>query len=386
MFELYGICLCTAILTFLLLPYLGCRRSPAPLRHHTTESIRTFLNPPDTTVNDLLRSRSDANTHLAHTFHLTNTFISPDPNIHTSFLRQTRCLLHAANQRGWDYFLCLSRQAVDTSLPESSFSTFVQAATLRAIVAGLLSGDADVDMALLNSSDVNIVVSLIPRLWSLSKGPHPIQPALLATLNHHLRHLIPDQDKYPNPLDVVIPAWETLWRVVAVTVARAHNSPEGRDVFRRFAEIPHAEQFRRKEWVGNASAADWINETLRLHPPVKHITRAVVAPRAGIWGRFFRGKYTAVADIEMAQLAREEWGQEPEGYEPSRHGAGRPKALLAFGYGPLGCVAKDWAPMAAAAIVAAILDRVDGTNYEVLAGPQVGGRKGWDEWRIRKKN
>ncbi|KAJ7271056.1 hypothetical protein C8J57DRAFT_1320553 [Mycena rebaudengoi] len=384
MFELYAICICTAIVTFFFLPRLG-RRLFRSSPYADITSIHSFLHPPGTTINELLCSRSEANARLVDAFHLTNTFVSPDPTIHKSFVKHSHRLLRAANERGWPHFRDICRQAVDASLPESSFSTFIQGATLRAIIVGFLAAEDNINMASLHSSDVNIVTALISKLLSLSKGPQPVQPALLNTLNHHLRRLLSDRDAHPNPLNHVIPAWEMMWRVVAVTVARAHNSEDGRRIFARFAENPIVSQFR--ESVGAASVEGWICETLRLHPPVKRIARRVTAPWEWLFGFWGIGRYMAVADIEKAQRSPAEWGETAEVYDPSRHAEeGHSRALLAFGHGPLGCVAGDWAPKAAAVLVAAILARLDGTEYGVAAGREIGGRVGWEDWTITNNN
>jgi hypothetical protein len=59
---------------------------------------------------------------------------------------------------------------------------------------------------------------------------------------------------------------------------------------------------------------------------------------------------------------------------------------MAFGFGRLGCVAKEWAPMAAGLIVAAVLGEVDEEVYEIITGPNMGGRVGWDGWFVRRKD
>ncbi|KAJ6630308.1 hypothetical protein B0H10DRAFT_1984027, partial [Mycena sp. CBHHK59/15] len=197
-------------------------------------------------------------------------------------------------------------------------------------------------MASLASSDIDIATNLITDIWILSKKPDQIQPHLLEMLNRSLRRILPDQDKYPNPIDFVIPTWETLWRVVAVTLPIAFQ-----DLF----DNPDKEQFRAPD-SGNA---------LRLHPPVKHISRHV-----------FRQKFdTAVADIESAQRSPL-WvpAPDPEIYDPARflRQPSHARDILAFGYGPLKCAAIHWAPMAAAVIVAAILNQVDGRDLYIVSG------------------
>ncbi|KAJ7348852.1 hypothetical protein DFH08DRAFT_807452 [Mycena albidolilacea] len=70
---------------------------------------------------------------------------------------------------------------------------------------------------------------------------------LLEELNHYLRDLVPDQTAYPNLSNFGIPTWETLCRVVAVTLAYTHTNV--------------------------VASAHNINQFVRLHPLVRPITQ-----------------------------------------------------------------------------------------------------------------
>ncbi|KAF7366841.1 hypothetical protein MSAN_00942600 [Mycena sanguinolenta] len=370
MFELYGICISAAIFSFFLLStVLGAVSSPRVIVHNTHKSIRDLLDPPGSSLNPLLRSRASPNVRLLRAFHLSNTFVSSDPTIHANF------------------------QAVDLALPDqpTPFHVFVRSVTLRTIIVGLLN--SHVDMTSLASNDVNIVTNLITEIWILSKKPDPIPEHLLGMLNDRLRRLIPDQDAYPNPLDFVIPTWETLWRVVAVTLAYVHTDREARRAFLDLTGCPNPKQFHTLHGA-SPSVENYITESLRLHPPVRHITRHIF--RQSLLTAFLPGAIksriplrveTHIADIESAQrsVPWESDSSFPEAFDAARF-LHEPKAsgILAFGVGPLKCAAMNWAPMAAALIVGAILNRVDGMNYYIVRGERVGERTGWDGWIIHK--
>jgi hypothetical protein len=51
----------------------------------------------------------------------------------------------------------------------------------------------------------------------------------------------------------------------------------------------------------------------------------------------------------------------------------------------LKCIARDWVPVAGAIIVAAAFDAIQIADYELVRGPQIGRRTGWDGWSIKKK-
>ncbi|KAJ7184553.1 hypothetical protein C8R46DRAFT_1299667 [Mycena filopes] len=368
-FEFYGICISTVILaTFFLSPHQwGLSSVPTP------------------STDTLLRSRASPNTRLHHAFHLSNTFVSPDPNVHAAFFRQSRALLQAA-KRDWNRFNNVAMEAVEPTLPDiaTPFHVFVRSVTLRVVIVGLLDPSVDIDS--LASSDVELVGELITDLWLLSKRPEHIPEHLLEMLNNHLRPLLPDVEKYPNPLDFVIPTFETLWRLVAVTIAHVHTDAAACGAFRDFNENPTCEQFHASRLGGTSPSAEaYICESLRHSPPVRHITRHTFKPRwllTSITPPF----PLLIADIESAQRTAF-WDSDspPDVYDATRFlHEPRSNDLLAFGCGPLKCAAAGWAPMAAATIVGAVLNRVDGVAHYIVRGPRIGGREGWDRWEVRK--
>ncbi|KAF7324461.1 hypothetical protein MSAN_02518100 [Mycena sanguinolenta] len=374
MFEHYGICVSAAIFSFFLLStVLGTVSSPRAIVHDTHKSIRDLLDPPCASTDTLLRSRSSPNARLLRAFHLSNTFVSPDPTVYANFLH-------------WTSFNDVALHAVELTLPELPipFHVFIRSVTLRTIIVGLL--DPHTDMTSLASNDVDIVTNLITDIWMLSKKPGPIPEYLLEMLNDRLRHLIPNQGEYPNPLDFVIPTWETLWRVVAVTLAYVHTDAEARRAFLDLTDNPDGDQFCALKLDGTApSVENYMSESLRLHPP------AISPHHFPSWYHRISNPTPTpkihVADIESAQrsVLWESDSSPPEAFDAARF-LREPKAceILAFGTGPLKCTAINWAPMAAALIVGTILNRVDGVNYYIVRGERVGERTGWDGWMVRK--
>ncbi|KAJ6464075.1 hypothetical protein C8R45DRAFT_1025173 [Mycena sanguinolenta] len=394
MFELCGICVSAAVFSFFLLfTVLVAVSFPRVIVHDTHRSIRDLLDPPGSSLNTLLRSRASPNVRLLRAFHLSNTFVSSDPAIHANFLRKSRSLLQAA-KKDWTGFNDIAQHAVELALPEQSipFHVFVRSVTLRTIIVGLLN--PHVNITSLVSNDVNIVTNLITDIWILSKKPAPIPEHLLEMLNDRLRRLIPDQDAYPNPLDFVIPTWETLWRVVAVTLAYVHTDTEARRAFLDLTDCPNPKQFQMTLDGASPSVENYMTESLRLHPPVRHITRHIL--RHSLLTTFLPGVIksripprieTYIADIESAQrsVLWESDSSLPETFDAARF-LREPKAceILAFGIGPLKCAAMNWAPMAAALIVGAILNHVDGVSSYIVRGEHVGERTGWDGWMVCK--
>ncbi|KIY44299.1 hypothetical protein FISHEDRAFT_77689 [Fistulina hepatica ATCC 64428] len=128
-----------------------------------------------------------------------------------------------------------------------------------------------------------------------------------------------------------------------------------------------------------------------VHPPTKRIGR-VMADLSLI--RRTLGLTQDVlhrADTEAVQHSVNVWGEEPGIWRPEHFIQGEDSAQncahpLAFGYGPGACITREWAPMAAGIIAAAILYTLEedhSRQYNVVKGPHVGNREGWERWEIK---
>ena len=265
------------------------------------------------------------------------------------------------------------------------------------VLVGILQVDKPVHS--FSYKDVTLVASGITTLWVSSKKSDPIPPALLEELTTHLRRLVIDETQYPNPLDFVIPTWETLWRVVATTVAYSYRDKDIRKAFMKFNACPSDHSFRGGDQASDSdvsvSVKAVVSEAMRLHPPSKHIGRS----KSRTWWPFFLENWIQpgimrvkrIADIEKL-LRCNIWGADADEFRPSRH---HPRLILpdqrqaltfVFGYGPLRCIAASWAPTAAGVISGAILDELDINGYVLEAGAVIGGREleGWNGWMIDK--
>ncbi|KAF9018415.1 hypothetical protein BDZ89DRAFT_960147 [Hymenopellis radicata] len=361
--------------------------------HDTVASIQQVLRP-DHPLSVLLSARARPNRRLIRAFELTNTFVSGDEYVHSTFRGEAELLISRAND--WHRFRRVADHAVSDALPVAPrapcrFDTFVQAVTLQSILLGLLCVDAPDDIRL-DVTALHTVSALVTELWALSKQPGALDARLLPVLRDHVDALLRSAgttlDAFPNPLDIIIPSWETLWRVVATTLAHIHDDASYRDVMHEFfASSITAHSFRRPHAdASGVSVEGIVLESMRLHPPSKHIGRSQpwLLPR---WiysrlpfavARFF--EVVHVADVYAVQNSPVYWGASVDSFDPSRQRHG--PAFMAFGYGKLSCVAKTWAPIAAAVIVASILERVDDASFHIKAGKEIGGRHGWEDWHV----
>ena len=359
---------------------------------------KAILYYPGVKLEEHLKERSGANQRLVRALHLTNTFVSPDLLVHKAFVERAHLLLKASKQRGWAHFRATAIDAVEWQLSLSSdpsvpqlFDSFVHNVTLVIVLVGILQLDKPIQSFC--HEDVALVAKGITMLWAMSKKPDPIPPVLLEELTAHLRRLVGDDEQFQNPLDFIIPGWETLWRVVATTVAYSYSNKEMRTAFEHFNLCPSEARFRGSQESADLKVERIVNEVMRLHPPSKRIGRL----KARVWCPSFLVNWIRPGFIRVKQQADiaallrcDIWGPDASKFRPSRH---HPRELLpeqkqalgfVFGYGPLRCIAGSWAPMAAGVITGAILERLEMNNYELQAGPNIGGREGWNGWVIKE--
>ncbi|KAH9483535.1 hypothetical protein JR316_0003005 [Psilocybe cubensis] len=386
-----------------------------PAYQYILLKMKAVLNPPNADIATLLKERADSNQRLVRALNLSNTFVSPDPATHKEFVTQAQSLLTSAKRRGWTHFQGIALEAARwqiTQLDQSSqespgipFDSFIQNVTLIVVLVGLLRVDKPIDS--FSYLDVCTVAKNITTLWALSKRPEPIPATLLEQLSNHLSELVgAEEEKFPYPLNFVVPAWETLWRVVATTVAYSYNDETVCEEFCTFNSSPSEDAFRGEKQLGedaphlsrHVSIKSVVNEAMRLHPPSKRIAR--VRRRAwcpsfiDIWTKpdntLTRRKHHA--DVERLLRCQDVWGLDAEKFRHSRHDTqleGLPQEReesmgFVFGHGPLRCIAASWAPLAAAVISGAIIESLRADKYNLDSGEAIGGRDGWAGWSFNK--
>ncbi|KAH9915560.1 uncharacterized protein BXZ73DRAFT_106108 [Epithele typhae] len=366
-------------------------------------SITSLLAPSEGDLPSLLAARAHANERFTNAFDIHSTFTSPSRAVHDTFVRRMKALIDS-KATGCDVHLHPPAAAAQP------FDKTVRAIVLHLVLVALL----DADPAALEYPALDRFAETLNDLWTRSKAPAPIPPHLLAALQAQLRAWVPrtQENAGANHLEVIIPAYETMWRVVAVALAHVHLDPRLRAGFDAFGARPTADELGRAAVDGAPSAHSVVLEVLRLYPPTRRIARHVPRaphadadahhPLAALVQRFLfnfntrpstptRDFDVLVADVEAAQREGAAWGPDPDAFDPRRweRAGGSPSspppsaaALLAFGHGRLKCVASGWAPGAAAAIVAGVLSA--GARVERADGADAvsGGRDAWRGWSL----
>ncbi|KAF8507990.1 hypothetical protein JB92DRAFT_653469 [Gautieria morchelliformis] len=377
-----------------------CGRPPETIT--TPESIRLLLDPPRK-IEVLLRLRALPNERLIRAFGIHNsTFTSSSTNVRDKFRKNTTTRLRRLDTPGnWQTLRGVIKDIVEFYLPDhpnpGHYATYMQAITFVAVLVAFF----DHEIPSPEASQVRFVTEGINTLWNTSKTRtfDPSSPTL-AQINQYLSAWIPDNPSDPfhkNPLELILPAYETLWRLVAHTFTYVEGSPMHTRTFVDFFDDPIAAQFMKPGTSESPSVHDIVQEALRLHPPTKRIKRgqdnmtsiAAWNPRRLFRAAGFTCDYicssTVAADIEALQRSSV-WGPSPHDFDAKRHKASteaQKECFLPFGLGPLKCVASALAPRLAGMIIAGVASRDD---IELTRSQTQGGREGWEGWMICRRS
>ena len=223
--------------------------------------------------------------------------------------------------------------------------------------------------------DILIITESINSLWIQSKGTgaplgsdkNDLQQALVR-IDVQEKPSIGDK----SPLNLILPAYETLWRVVLsgflqVTFVKG-VSPTLRSVLASFLLNPTAANRKQRGHGGEASAVSVdhiVKEALRLYPSVKRVKRQVHMNNA-------TEPEDVEADIEACQRNEALWGADAQRFVPSRwiNVSNEAKlSYMAFGVSPFVCPAKaEFGPMIIGILVAAFASHVSSQDWDLKLG------------------
>lgn len=183
-------------------------------------------------------------------------------------------------------------------------------------------------------------------------------------LQRAIWRLFPDYDfaePRENPLSVILPAYEALWRsVFAMFLETGFGTGRGdqsewQKTLVAFSQTPTAEQFTLRATRNDVSAEDLVSETLRIHPPVREI------PRIYKFAKDSNSPATSVAaDIRACHTSASIWGKDATNFKPARWQNPtntQRKAYMPFGSRPFLCPAQaQFGPMIIGMIVGSLID------------------------------
>ena len=312
-----------------------------------------------------LKSRATPNQRLVRAFGIDNAFTTTDGDYYRHFRRRVELLLKIDEQR-WKRLAHTATELTRSGLQDCMVDhmgmevwlvSFVQRMVLKFSMHVLF----DVPLVDLDDDDVATIAEKINSLWLSSKSSKPAESlhSDQQELRAALKNIFPQtgETARENPLNLILPAYETMWRVVLRCFLevrfRTHNDGRAfRQILANFLANPSRATFETATpEAGGISAAFIVDEALRLYPPTRRIYRqqTVVGSRPLL----------VAADIEHLQSDPRIWGEDASSFRPSRWiGLSKEcrQAFLPFGSKPFTCPAKgDTGPRMIGVLVAALL-------------------------------
>jgi hypothetical protein len=273
-------------------------------------SIANFNYAGDTTIQQRLRLRARENRRLTAAFGITNSLTTESPDEHRAFLT-TATRLVKNKGRNWETLYGVAERFLltefETAAPshERQGSLFLAQSVRCMVLAVVLFDNFGIDPATIPRDALVTITEEINTQWLASKcAPDVVLPSgLLNATIDSLRLTSPFHPPDHPPLTAVevlsllMPQYETLWRVVLLTFVTAyHHQPDARqDAEQRTAGVPSClgHPTREKEALKLAKVCfpssilpspslrlailtsyHIFQEGLRLYPSNKHLYRS----------------------------------------------------------------------------------------------------------------
>ncbi|KAI0853441.1 hypothetical protein F5Y00DRAFT_270618 [Daldinia vernicosa] len=312
-----------------------------------------------------LVSRAIPNGRLVNVFGVDNAFTTTSVITYRRFIQRVGPGLRNKNPEKWHKFFNSASTTLDLILTDFRgvrYSLPVAIIARQLVFVSTLHSFFNVDPKDVNLSDVGVATELINILWVQSKTepqPDSLREGRIF-LEVALQRILPD--KFPcsaqdHPLNIIIPAYETMWRVVLLTFISAGFRDVDRETGEQFRKVLECVP---KCFKGGKSkdmrtmAVNFSKEGLRLYPPTKSIYRAV--PTEPQDSDFVTYDEQIIADIQECHRDPNIWIN-PTQFRPSRFLPGEftdamKNAYLPFSIAPHRCPAADtFAPHAIIVLV-----------------------------------
>ncbi|KAL7275819.1 hypothetical protein RUND412_001230 [Rhizina undulata] len=316
-----------------------------------------------------LESRAIPNERLIKAFQIENSFTTTDEEWHKEFRTKIEGLLNLATgdwTRLREYIQTTISLERDIRMKKNNrvyLGNFLQSVVMKMVLKQFFT---DGGVSSLNATEETnskaIAAEKINTLWIQSKSGE-ISKTDNLDLTNALLSLLPDIDvssPRENPLNIILPAYETLWRVVfrCFVEVQFRSSPSDRERYRNllhyYLREPTTEMLAKTDDNG-FSVTNIVNETLRIYPPTKRIHRAIPAPPQTDLLR------VVAIDVEYFHHDSATWGVDSTEFRPQRWNGpiteSQKKSFLPFGAKPFACPAgRTFAPKVIGLLVAALAE------------------------------
>ena len=355
---------------------------PAIQNFHDLDSCKNILSCTfvDKSIKNAerLQARALPNQRLARAFGINNSFTTMDSNYHSLFRANAFAILSQLTDEKWirvarDSWKLVRRRTVDEKHNTKFWLVpFVQSFSLKISLFILF----DIDPLGLDDEVALSLASGINELWVASKVAEPDtehsqylqQRVRRALIRIFPGHSLAERD---TPMNLILPAYETLWRVVLrlfleVTFRNPEKAFSWRKPLSLFLANPNCSQFEKATGSKDAIAVSHlVDEALRLYPPTRRVYRTFSLPPNSE-----TRKETVTADIERCQRDPGIWGLSSLEFEPKRWieaNEDQRKSSMPFGGGRFQCPAKKsgFGPRIIGLLVAAMTDSITADEWEL---------------------
>ena len=292
-------------------------------------------------------SRVRPNRRLARAFGIDNSFTTTEELWALDFKSKApEKLWNQQRRMGWQHISETANQLISRRLlaiPRHgeyiSLNVLIQYLTLKSSIE-LVSSPNPLQF----DDDVILdIASCINELWVHSKEIQAGCTQGLKSLDRalHRAQLNDSHDPRKNALNYLLPAYETLWRVVLrcflEVTFRTTANPAWRDALAAFARNPsYSESSKIASGDAGVTVNFLVKEALRLYPPTRRIYREIL-PALETNAR------VVAADIEACHRRTSIWGPDSDQFNPGRWINTTEEMRLAFmpfGSQPFVCPAK----------------------------------------------
>jgi Cytochrome P450 len=254
------------------------------------------------------------------------------------------------------------KRGLDTSSPSIKLVPLAQSLSLHAVLWVFFSSRDDSRVEYLPFNSLVRLSEEINRAWIASKNEDTLIEFMDNThLQVALATVLPGRDIFDpreNPLRLILPGFETLWRIVLRTFLEigyktGNQHPNWREAMVAYTMNPTASQSSDTTPGNGVSAKFLVNEALRVYPPTKRVYRA--------WKEDPTSEPIEIsADIDACHMRTDIWGANAAQFDPSRWKnltREQEEAFLPFGSKPFQRPAKPvFGPNIIGILVGTLLD------------------------------
>lgn len=315
------------------------------------------------------QARALPNRRISEVFHLENAFTAMDNSDYKEFRKVAASRIKITSDK-WIHVAEFSKTLVRNNVASENQRGFqllslVQNLSLKISLYILF----DKNPLQLDNTHVSSIAYAINELWEESKHRIPSKhiQLLQESLQKAILGIFPGQSLAPQdtPMGLIIPAYETLWRVVLrLFLEVSFRNPDAAPGWRQSLNIYLTDQtkFRSRLNAQSIPPSFLVDEALRLYPPTRRLYRTFqLGPNSETT--------TVSADVEACQRIPDIWGPRSLEFFPQRWenvSEEARKTFTPFGGKTFTCPAKqEFGPRVIGVLVAALAEYITEENWDI---------------------